>query len=36
MNGSSIVVTGGVGYVGRELVRQLIAENAARDIHVID
>jgi UDP-glucose 4-epimerase len=30
-----ILVTGGVGYVGRELVRQLVAEGGA-DIHVLD
>jgi UDP-glucose 4-epimerase len=33
---SIIAVTGGIGYVGRELVRQLIANNSSGSVHVID
>jgi UDP-glucose 4-epimerase len=33
---NKIVVTGGIGYVGRELVRQLVADNPSGSIHVID
>jgi UDP-glucose 4-epimerase len=35
MPNNTVLVTGGVGYVGRELVRQLIAERQS-EIHVLD
>ena len=35
MKSQSIIVTGGIGYVGRELVRQLV-EDATKEVHVID
>jgi UDP-glucose 4-epimerase len=33
---SKILVSGGVGYVGRELVRQLVAANSPGSVHIID